>query len=178
MESRSNFVTLQIEMRSLATKICAALLVGWYLIGVIGFDVHTCSGSGRSFIVSFFEGNACADVHPEHECEADECCGSHHNHDAGCCEDHSECPFCDGMSIESKSCCSNDYQMLTLAGTVPVEENGLSEWCSCGHCGFMISDAISHLDFIRPVSNVFWIIPDSGFKKACDRQAAFGVWRI
>ena len=56
-------------MKKVCTKIFAALLVVWYLVGIIGFDMHTCNGSGRSFVVAFFEGMACEDIHPEHVCD-------------------------------------------------------------------------------------------------------------
>ena len=39
-------------MKGLLTKITAMLLVVWYSMSIIGFDIHTCSGSGESFVVT------------------------------------------------------------------------------------------------------------------------------
>ena len=51
-------------MKGLITKIFAALLVGWYMMSIIGFGVHTCSGSGKSFVVAFYEEMTCEEIHP------------------------------------------------------------------------------------------------------------------
>ena len=69
-------------MKEIVTKIFAALLVVWYLVGIIGFDVHTCSGSGRSFVVAFFEEMTCEEIHPEHSCDPAACCADEHENPA------------------------------------------------------------------------------------------------
>lgn len=111
MESWHKFVTLQVEMKNMAIRILAALLTIWYSMSIIGFDVHTCNGSGHSFVVSFLDGFSCGDIHPEHECEPHSCCANH-------CEDTPD----HGVRIGPLSCCSDDYQVLELTGMVSGDE--------------------------------------------------------
>ena len=61
-------------VRTVLIKLTSVLLTVWYLMSIIGFDVHTCSGSGCSFVTTFIEGMTCAEVHPEHVCDAGSCC--------------------------------------------------------------------------------------------------------
>ncbi len=156
------------------------MLTVWYSMSVIGFDVHTCSGSGRSFVVTFVKGLTCEDIHPEHHCDKASCCTEKHG---SCCsghaEDHSDCPFCDGESIIAKSCCSSDYQVLALTGTVSHNDHGHYDECCCGFCpctGFPVCEtpALFH------ENNLIAYIPhpDSGVGSACERQASLRVWRI
>ena len=160
-------------MNKLVTKIFAALLVGWYLIGIIGFDVHTCSGSGRSFVVAFFEGMTCEDIHPEHSCDPAACCADKHEAHSCCCHHH------EGFSVSSKSCCSNDYLALEIAGTISQDDHRHYDECACGHCPCHIlhSNEVNTL-FETSIITAYVHKPDSGYGMACDRQAAFGVWRI
>ena len=43
-------------MKNLLTSLTAVLLVIWYSLSVIGFDVHTCSGSGESYVTTVIGG--------------------------------------------------------------------------------------------------------------------------
>ncbi len=192
-----NFLTLQVVMKNVIVKIFAVLLSVWYSMSVIGFDVHTCSGSGRSCIVTFIEGLTCEDIHPEHSCDkasccADrlDCCSSHeegqgHQHCGGMTgfadheDDHSDCPFCDGISLKSKSCCSNDYQVLVLTGTTIVNDHNHFDECACGHC-LCIDLQSGEIPAALAENNLTAYIhePDSGFLKACERQAVLRIWRV
>ena len=60
------FVTLHVDMKALLIKLSAMLMVLWYSMSIIGFDVHTCNGSGKSFIATFVSGTGCEDIHPDH----------------------------------------------------------------------------------------------------------------
>lgn len=114
---------MQIVKNNVHMRVVAALLTLWYCMSVIGFGIHTCSESGRSFIVTFIEGSACQDIHPEHICDADLCCSAadHAAPACSCGHDHNDqhempCDDEDGIVFKAPSCCSNDYQVLTLTG--------------------------------------------------------------
>ena len=97
-------------MKNLGTRIFAFLLVVWYSLSVIGFGVHTCSESNRSFLTNFISGVSCEDIHPADACKAS-CCSSHKH--KNCCAHHSsdeaekEVPV-GYVKISNKACCSND----------------------------------------------------------------------
>ncbi len=167
-------------MKNVVIKILAVLLTVWYSMSIIGFDVHTCNGSGRSFVATFAKGLACEDIHPEHSCEKASCCSDHHgSRCSGHVEDHSDCPFCDGMSIRAHSCCSSDYQVLALTGTVSQNDHEHLDECGCGFCpcvGFHEHEMPALYNKINLLEYV--MSPDSGVRSACERQAALRVWRI
>ena len=83
-------------MRKMFVKYMSALLVVWYSLSIIGFDVHSCKITGEVFVASLAGGISCEDVHPEHSCRAHgSCCG----HDVvTCCEQ------------ETKSCCAHEAE--------------------------------------------------------------------
>ncbi len=162
-------------------KILAIMLTVWYSMSIVGFDIHTCSGSGRSFVVTFIKGLTCEDVHPEHSCNKASCCGGSHSADlcSDCHSDHSDCPFCDGMSVKAKSCCSNDYQSLDLTGIPVSQDHEHFDECVCGFCpciGFSACGLPEHYNENNLTAYIMG--PDSGVGSACERQAALRVWRI
>lgn len=92
--------TFAVIMKNLVMKIAVVLLTVWYCMSIIGFDVHTCKNSGRTFVATFIEGIACSDIHPEHHCC--KCACSHHQ---------------DSKSgIDADECCTDDYQVITISG--------------------------------------------------------------
>lgn len=164
-------------MKGLITKIFAALLVGWYMMSIIGFGVHTCSGSGKSFVVAFYEEMTCEEIHPEHGHEHD-CCAHHHDTHSEPV-DHSDCHFCDGVCIYPKSCCSNDYQVLELTGILTQDDSRSDD----GHssCDFpcvdiMTCDAGYQTSWKTIIK--YSHEPESGHELLRDRQAVLSVWRI
>lgn len=154
-------------MKGIITKVTAVLLIVWYLMSIIGFGVHTCSGSGRSFVVSFVEGLSCEDIHPEHHCCKVSCC----SHSQSCCdEDGSLC-------LKSESCCSSDYQVLALTGTVSDEKNGSYESFSFAYCHYICSEIYGQEMFSRkPVQADS--VSDSSPGHMPDIQSVLNVWRI
>ena len=117
MEYRCNFVTLQTGMKGILTKVTAMLLIVWYSMSIIGFGIHTCSGSGESFVVTFVEGLECEDIHPEHHYTKGSCCSHSHS----CCDTGTH------TGIGPKLGCTSDYQVLALTGTVSDEKNSFED---------------------------------------------------
>lgn len=178
LDCRTFFVFLQIMKKDVLIKLAALLLTVWYSMSIIGFDVHTCSGSDRSFVAGILTGRSCEDIHPEHMCSPFACCADGHDHEhvRTCCEDHSACAFCDGVSIRAKSCCSNDYQVLSVAGTIPSDDQRNSDESGCFPVLVPYApNSLSSLDF--NLSGSYVHEPGSGLCRS-DRQAALSVWRI
>ena len=186
------FVTLSVGMKGIMMKICAVLLAVWYCMSIIGFDVHTCNGSGRTFVATFAEGLTCEDIHPEHHCTPGQCRTSH---DAGCCHEdccsHSErtcghetsddsCCSHEGESeLDSPSCCSDSYQSILLTGFRVDDDHRHYDECHCGNCPCVIQEALAGLaDRCYAVSHTSLHVPDIGNIVPCDPQVAFSVWRI
>ena len=165
-------------MKDRILRFSALLLVLWYCFSVIGFSIHTCRASDRSFVATFISGLTCADIHPEHKCDKEHCSdrtvrhccdGVHHDH--GCCSMENE-----GTSFEQETCCSNDYLVLSITGNLLDGE----EYCA------EIADVISFpsVSLVPSVShqNLFLYkynhIPDSGPGVHWDVQSLFNIWRI
>ena len=166
MEYRHKFVSLQIGMKGLLTKITALLLVVWYSMSIIGFGVHTCSGSGESFVVTFVEGLECEDIHPEHHCTKGSCCSHQHS----CCDTPSH------INLETKSCCSNDYQVLALTGTLSDEKNGIEDLISFDYICSNIFEFIADIHNLQFVSHSPADVSCLG--RMPDIQSLLSVWRI
>ena len=151
-------------MRTMHLKICALALAVWYLVSIIGFGVHTCMASQRSFVTTIISGMNCEDIHPEHDSES-----SHH-----CCG-HAE----EGVSLEPASCCSEDFMVLEADATVPSNENdGYSGFS--GSCGFHIGVPLQadHKISSRYEYKGLVPLPDSGLITPADVQSVLGIWRI
>lgn len=165
------FCTFAGKMRNVAHKIFAVVLAVWYLMSIIGFGIHTCRGSQRSFVTTFVTGMTCEDIHPEHHCTC-----AHHSSEAGhdCCGHES-----DGQSVEASSCCTDDFKVLALTGILPASENDSSFFLQVDHvpfhdvymesCHHPLSDSEFHL--IKRM-------PDSGLIQPGDVQSVLGIWRI
>lgn len=150
-------------MRNVVLKISALVLAACYLMSIIGFGVHTCMGSERSFLTTFVSAAACEDIHPEHHCaDSHHCCG------------HED----DDVSFMPADCCSDDFIALTVTGTAPSNEND-NAGCSCGacfHAAELLSD--SHIPSVRSVTYRMFSPPDSGCIVPGDVQSVLGIWRI
>ena len=163
-------------MKGVIIKMLAVIMTVWYSMSIIGFDVHTCSGSGRSFVSTFIEGLTCEEIHPEHSCSHISCCHAEHETQS-CCGDHHQEDK--GFVIAARSCCSNDYQVLQLTGIVPSDDqrgNDLVSFCGISHAIVHPVDMKVSSCFKKIIAYLYE--PDSGHKDSCDRQAALGIWRI
>ena len=155
-------------MKGVFTKVVALLLIVWYSMSIIGFGVHTCSGSGESFVVTFVEGFSCEDVHPEHHCTKGSCCPHSHGsqHDV------------DGVCVKSKPCCSSDYQVLSLTGVMSDEKN------NADNPGIMAYNCpcLSVFDLHADSYNVSLMScsrqPGASPGRMPDVQSLLSVWRI
>lgn len=98
-------------MKDILKSFAAMLLVIWYSLSIIGFDVHTCSGSGETYIATIASGLSCEDIHPEHGHTGCRCC---HPVDT------------ENGSIDRKPCCTDDYQVILLTGIRSTDESGTS----------------------------------------------------
>ena len=155
-------------MKGLATKIVAVLLLVWYSMSIIGFDVHTCSGSGKTFIATVISGTDCEDIHPEHEKSPCRCC--HHDD----CKKRSE-----EEGLSTKPCCSDDWQMIVLTGVRTSGGHDHFDECSCGLCPCIID---LHTEVIHPYIDICGLRalykPDSGDFIPLDVQRTYNIWRI
>lgn len=154
-------------MKGIATKVTALLLIVWYSMSIIGFDIHTCNGSGESFVVTFVEGLECEDIHPEHHCTKGSCCSHSHN---GCEDTNQEC-------IKTRSCCSSDYQVLALTGTVLDEKNGADDLNLSLGCHCICSDTFWQAD-LCPLLLKHCVTEGFSPGRMPDIQSLLGVWRI
>lgn|GEM_PF-5254578 len=95
------------KIKSVIFKFAAALFVAAYLLSLAGFDIHTCSHSGKTYISFLAASLSCEDIHPEHDAEC-HCCGCAHEHhsneDGGCCSDepHQLLIGCDDCGFDFK----------------------------------------------------------------------------
>lgn len=108
----------------------AVLIVLWYVFSIIGFDVHTCSHTGKSYVATFVSGYGCDDIHPEHHCGKD-CC---HGHRPIVVTDIS--PLCDAVLADSCAghCCEDSIKVLALTGVSQSDGHHHYNECHCGHC--------------------------------------------
>ena len=160
------FVFLRIRMKTVVMKISAIMLVVWYCMSIIGFDVHTCRESGRSFVTSSILGTECEDIHPDH----------HHDHCCSGCENHSSSS---DDCVSPEDCCTDDIQVLALTGSNINDSHRHYDECHCSLCPCVI-EHMSVIDDLRAGTQIQEIIPlpDSGLSATGDVQTFLGVWRI
>lgn len=117
-------------------RVFTALLLGIYVLGIAGFDIHSCLASGKSFVVPLWDGElSCREIHPADFCADGDCCG---NCGHGCCAgedgrtDRNDTRS-DGSAHQSglsERCCSDAFHYLELTGSTSNHEQ-VSEALSC-----------------------------------------------
>lgn len=163
-------------MKGAIIKILAVLLTVWYSMSIIGFDVHTCKGSGRSFVTTFVEGMTCEDIHPEHGCAPRECCS--HEHEASCCHDHSHIPSHGYLAFSAGSCCSSDYQVLEITGAFSEDNSRSSDvYASLAANAVIATDIVGH-PVLSGKYEPLNLRPDIGYGAKGGVLSALCVWRI
>ena len=168
-------------MKRFLMNISAAILVVWYCMSIIGFDVHTCMSSGRTFVATFADGVACADIHPEHHCCCASCQDSHHHDLPSCCSsdnDHKSAgEHHDSESIDVKSCCSNEYQAIQLSGC--RTDNDERYFSSKAFLPCVMDIPVQYIAMTKyHADHIQFLDPDSGVLPPGEHCATFGVWRI
>ena len=156
-------------MRNIVMKYLAALLVVWYSLSIIGFDVHSCTKTGETFVASIAAGVSCEDIHPEHSCSSHgSCCG--HGHDKNCCGHD------DRDDVTSGSCCQDEFHVLAFTGAVSPNDYRNDD-CASDFVAYateclaqILVPACSNEDFIK------FKDPDSGITVP-DQQALLSIWR-
>ena len=165
-------------MKNLGTRIFAFMLVVWYCLSIIGFGVHTCSESNRSFLTNFISGVSCEDIHPADVCKASCCSANKHKN---CCSHHSsdkedkKIPVGD-VNITAKTCCSNDYQQIELTGSgqVSVSEQSVCPVALVALCAVSSSEynSVSFSKMIQART-----LPDRDLYMG-ELRPLLSVWRI
>ena len=150
-------------MKKTLIAVSAMLLVVWYSLSVIGFDVHTCRDSGQTYIATVASGFSCEDIHPEtHAHTGCKCCHSHESETA---------------QLDTKPCCSDDFQVIVLTGVRGSQEQEDSD--SRTHVPFV---GVPYLplytsDVFNSDLRVFYN-PRSGDIVPRDVMALYNIWRI
>lgn len=159
-------------MKDRILRISSMLLVLWYCFSVIGFDVHTCNASGRSFIATVLSGMTCEEIHPSHHCSEDHCCASH----VSCCCHHDTQKQPADFSYENDSCCSDEYIALSLTGNtdnaqrhINIESILSAALLPAYDCSSTVISGISadYMPYVHCGPGVFR-----------DYQSLLNVWRI
>ena len=151
-------------MKGAFIKILAVLLAVWYSMSIIGFDVHTCKGSGRSFVTTFVEGMTCEDIHPEHGCSPRECCSHEHEHGY--------------LAFSAGSCCSSDYQVLEITGAFSEDNSRSSDvYASLAANAVIATDIVGH-PVLSGKYEPLNLRPDIGYGAKGGVLSALCVWRI
>lgn len=149
-------------MQKRVIKVVSFALAIWYLLCVVGFDVHTCRHSGKSFVLSLVVGVACDDIHPESGCSHDLCCG------------HS--------SLAGTKCCTDDIKILSLTGDSRIGGSAHHHHCHCsclcGHCPVFADMPVScNLPEDAGVLLKFPAWPSNAYFQD-NILSVFSIWRI
>ena len=161
-------------MRMMFVKYASALLVLWYSLSIIGFDVHSCKITGEVFVASLAGGIACEDIHPDHSCKSHGgcCCGHHHG---GGCDDHGHG---EGTHVGKSECCTNDLQILELTGVYTSSQQRYADdvystdYALNGNVAVEVALPSLQRPFLSYIKS-----PDSRVVMP-DRQAFFSIWRV
>ena len=157
-------------MRKMFVKYASALLVLWYSLSIIGFDVHSCKSTGEVFVASLAGGVTCEDIHPEHSCKSHGSCCEHH--------DHHETPSESADCVAKEDCCSNDLQVLHLTGVHMSDNERFNDNAHELQFTFDVDLAmeLAMPSLQRPLLK-YLEHPDPGVVMP-DRQAFLSIWRV
>ncbi|MGN0188315.1 MAG: hypothetical protein ACI395_02245 [Candidatus Cryptobacteroides sp.] len=161
-------------MKEKLTQSVALLMLAWYCLCLVGFDVHTCRISGESVLSPLVVSSDCEDLH-HHD--------SHHHHSGMACrcclpdEGHSDCE----AIVTEDACCSDDILIPELAATESEREEVHSHHghCTC-HCGLCpdgievgrVLLAASFLPSSVPIPDENPLLPSRV------ERSAISVWRL
>lgn len=155
-------------MKCVFLKYVSVLMAMWYCLSIIGFDVHSCTVTGSTFVNSVLNGTTCEEVHPEHDC----CCHGSCCHTA-CGHDHSS-PSAETVD-ENDDCCTNEIEVLDSEGVTTVEDYAFDVLDATSVLAFVENDYNSLLH--SEAATVLYV-PDSGHYRQPDLLAVLSIWRI
>lgn len=142
-------------MKERIVRFGAMLLILWYCFSIMGFNVHTCNASGRSFVATFISGLSCEDIHPCHACDHDHC----------------------GKGFKD-SCCHDDHVVLTITGC-SLEDNHRQHDSNIQSSPFACITAVPVLlRQVLPSTDHIFFKPVSWLIARGDRQSLLNIWRI
>lgn len=100
-------------IRKVIITLISLTLVVFYVLGIGGVNVHSCSHTGERYLTLLIEGISCDEIHPDHHhhhghCSCEDSCEC-------CCQEHEDCDCCDDCDDED-GCCTNDSIQLFLTG--------------------------------------------------------------
>lgn len=153
---KESLLYLHAMLRNGIIKVVSLVLAIWYLLCVLGFNVHFCNVSGESVVESLVSGPVQGDVH------------------RGC--PHDMQPGHHDRELSGKACCTDNIKVLSLTGREEDDNDGCGP--VCGHfLAYVTIDGIYHQDasavLLRRAQDCSIIpdIPDNIF-------SLFSVWRI
>lgn len=157
-------------MGKVTMKISAFLLAVWYCMSIIGFDVHTCKGSGESFFVTVLQGTECSDIHPDHGCADDghHCCACGHH----CGAEHHQEEDC----LTDDGCCSDDIKVLAFTGNRVNDDIRQFHVFMFPYSEIISLESICAVSCSRACASL--VRPGSGLIVPGDMQSVLGIWRI
>ena len=160
-------------MKNVFTSLTAILLVVWYSLSVIGFDVHTCSGSGETYIATVASGFTCEDIHPgPHEKSA------HHNHSCcGCCHSEKYATADPEQGLDADPCCTDDFQVIMLTGTRGTD-NQRNDEGAFQPTGTYVAEIHEYDSYIFLSDQEVFLRPCDVGLVSHDLQAIYNIWRI
>lgn len=149
------FVNLQFVMKTVFMKISAVVLVVWYFMSIIGFNVHTCIAD-----------------HDDHGCSGMCCCTDVHEHH-GCCGHVAA-----DLVFKAAPCCTDDFQVLDITGSGQNDGRyGSASEFSFVPCLFVCTSYSSSQAYQNFYRSIIYE-PESGHLSCEDIQSVFSVWRI
>lgn len=155
-------------MKKCITSLSALLLVVWYSLSVIGFDVHTCNASGEVYIATVASGFSCDDIHSDGHKQA------HYEHfGCTCCQTHKS----DSDKLKTKPCCSDDYQVILLTGVRSAQDAEDSYQQTLVETINIAESDYSYSHIFDNGLRTFYK-PGSGGLTPRDIQAVYNIWRI
>ena len=156
-------------MKNLSIRVFAALLMVWYCLSIIGFGVHTCSESNRSFLTNFISGVNCEDIHPSDLCESHCCAKAQKKSESKCC-------CCGGHSHETETEIPLGDVNITQSSWAGMSSSLEQIDLTCLHLA--VSSVVSSANLLSNSKNTnARYLPDKvSYKgKVCQ---FYGVWRI
>lgn len=155
------FVFLQIGMKKVSATICTMLLLLCYCLSIIGFDLHTCRASERTFFAMYVNEDRCSEIHPDH------CCGE------SCCHHHESSD--EGEAWETQRCCTDSYHVIQITGG--NQDKGFRYYDTCQLFHFPILHVPSCQDICIGTYEKYQNLHTVDIVQS-DPQVTLNIWRL